>query len=276
MAMPGPDQSPAGWDATAAAYEDSLDAFTARYAEEAIRLTGAGPGTRVLDVAAGCGSLTLLAARHGAEVVAVDFSPAMIGRLRARLQREGVSGVTAAVMDGQRLELPDRWFDAAVSVFGLIFFADRARGLREMWRVLKPGGVAAVVAWSAPERMATFPLVRRALQAAVPDYAPPARPPSWQELQDPARFEAELRAAGFAEASIHPVTREWTVPSAEWLWAKAGAMSPALSALFERLGDEAIAAAGRLFVADLRRRFGDGPVTLTGDALIGVGRRGQA
>jgi ubiquinone/menaquinone biosynthesis C-methylase UbiE len=274
MSSPGPDQTPEGWDATAAAYEDTLDAFTGRYAEEALRLTGPGPGSRVLDVAAGCGSLAVLAARRGADVVAVDFSPAMIGRLRARLARQGVSGVTAAVMDGQRLELPDRWFDAAYSVFGLIFFSDRTRGLREMWRVLKPGGVAAVVAWGAPERMATFPLVRRALKIAVPDFAPPDRPPSWQELQDPARLETELREAGFEAASIHTVTREWTVPSPEWVWANARAMSPALSALFERLGDEAIAAAGRAFVADLRQRFASGPVTLTGEALIGVGRRG--
>lgn len=273
MSALSPDQTPHGWDIAAETYEWAFDSFTTQYAQEALRLTDLKAGWRILDVAAGCGGLAAVAARRKVEVVATDFSTAMVQRLRERIARESLPNVTATVMDGQNLEFPDNCFDAAYSVFGLIFFPDRARGLRELWRVLKPRGRAAVVAWSLPERMAVFPLVRRALQAAVPDFSPPAKPPSWQDLQDPTVFEAEMKAAGFREVRIHTVTREWTTPSAEWLWANLTGMSPAIFALFDKLGRDSVDAAGRVFVAELRRRFGDGPVRLSGEALIGVGAK---
>lgn len=247
-----------------------FDPFTRQYAEEALDLTGCCDGLRVLDIAAGTGSLALAAAQRGAEVVATDFSPGMTERLRARLEREGFTKIHAEVMDGQWLTLADDSFDRAYSVFGLIFFPERARGFAEMRRVLKAGGRGAVVAWSAPERMTVAPYFRRALVTALPDFKPPS-PPSWQQLQHPEVLEAEMRQAGFRQVAVHTVTKAWRTPSPEWMWENLSGMSPVISVLLERLDSDQLLAVRQVFIAALREKFGDGPVELTGEAHIGVG-----
>src|SRR5699024_11098930 len=94
----------------------------------------------VLDVACGPGTLTLLAAAAGATVTALDFSSPMIAQLRTRAAAlDLASAVEVHEGGGQRLPFASAVFDAAFSMFGLMFFPDRHAGLRELARVLKPG-----------------------------------------------------------------------------------------------------------------------------------------
>jgi ubiquinone/menaquinone biosynthesis C-methylase UbiE len=138
----GPDQGPPGWDAVSAGYERTFEPFTRQFALEALRLAGPlRPGAHVLDVGAGTGALALEAARAGAEVLAVDFAPAMVARVRRRFEDEGLSQhARTEVMDGQALALPDGCFDAALSNFAVIFFPDPVRGLNEMTACSGPAG----------------------------------------------------------------------------------------------------------------------------------------
>jgi SAM-dependent methyltransferase len=97
-----------------------------------------GKGDRVIDVACGTGVLALAALeRAGAEgeVVGLDPNPDMLGVARRKSPRIGWRDGRA-----EEIPFPDGRFDAAVSQFGLMFFEDRAAGLREMMRVLRPGG----------------------------------------------------------------------------------------------------------------------------------------
>lgn len=273
-AVPAPDQTRQGWDAVAETYERAFEGFTEQFAREAIGLVGLKSGERVLDVAAGTGTLAMAAARQGAEVVAVDFSPAMIRRLWARVRADNLSRASAEVMDGQALAFRDNSFDAVFSVFGLVFFPDLARGFHQMWRVLKPGGRAAVVAWSSPDpfgRLEVLTVLTRALTAAVPDCLPAPGPPAGLRLQDPKVFESRMREAGFRRVRIHTLTRTWTTPSPEWLWNHLPGMWPGVLALFERLGSRNVGAAGKAMLEALGKEFGDGPVRLQGEAHIGVG-----
>ena len=154
------DQTIEGWEATVDNYEQVGEPFTAVFGDEALRLVNIKTGERVLDVGAGTGGLSLAAARLGAEVVRVDFAPAMTRRLHERVLQEGLTNATPVTMDGQSLEFSDAVFDAALSVFALIFFPDCHRGLHEIHRVLKPGGRAAIAAWSAPERLGFMRVIR--------------------------------------------------------------------------------------------------------------------
>jgi ubiquinone/menaquinone biosynthesis C-methylase UbiE len=146
--QPSPLGVPAAWDAIAATYAKDVTPFFARYGEEAIRLASPPPGARILDVAAGPGTLTFLAARDASRVTAVDFSPKMIDELRTRAKLENAANVDADVMDAQDLRFPDATFDAAFCLFAFMFFPDRARAFRDLYRVLRPGGKAVVATWA--------------------------------------------------------------------------------------------------------------------------------
>ena len=147
----------------------------------AVDLAAVGPGDRVLDVATGTGDLALeLAARvaPGGEVVGSDFSEVMLDRARAKAR--ALDGAAVRFEWGNALQLPyaDGEFAAATVGFGARNFADLERGLREMARVVRPGGRVVVLEITTPTRppLATFyrlwfdrivPLIGRATREPV-------------------------------------------------------------------------------------------------------------
>ncbi len=100
------------------------------------------PGERVLIIGAGTG-VDLEFIGPGPNITAIDFTPAMLERLRWRAARRGLA-VDARVMDGQALDFPDASFDAVILHFILAVIPDPIRCVRETARVLKPHGRAVV------------------------------------------------------------------------------------------------------------------------------------
>lgn len=149
------DSVPASQVDAAKAYEalfvPALFAPWAPRVAEAARLR---PGQRVLDVACGTGVLAreaLARTAPGGAVAGLDPNAGMLAVARALAPavdwRQGVA---------ESLPFPDGWFDAVVSQFGLMFFDDRAQALREMQRVLRPGGRLAVAVWDALEHVPAY------------------------------------------------------------------------------------------------------------------------
>jgi ubiquinone/menaquinone biosynthesis C-methylase UbiE len=273
MTAPTSDRVPQGWDAAADAYERMIAPTTSRYADDALRLADVRAGERVLDVAAGTGAFTWLAAKRGARVLATDFAPAMVERLKARAAREHVAHVEARVMDGQKLDLPDASFDVAGSVFGLIFFPDRVQGFREMRRVLKPGGRAVVATWSEPARVRAVTVLSDPVQKALPELPKPASPPAVFSLRDAKQIEREMTEAGLGDVRIETVTHAFTFPTPESVWRDFAPSSPVFTSLLERLTPEQRERVHARLLSDLRAEFGDGPITLPSEAHVALARR---
>jgi SAM-dependent methyltransferase len=108
-------------------------------------------------------------------------------------------GVDAIVGDGQALPYADGSFDAGFSMFGLMFFPDRARGFSELHRVLRAGARAVVSSWldftSVPEMRATY--------GTLAELSPQGRPPRpGLPLSDPAACVEEMSAAGFSSVRV--------------------------------------------------------------------------
>lgn len=112
-----------------------------------VETIGVTSGHTVLDVAAGHGNGAVAAARRGATVTATDRSRAMIAAGRSRTQAVGLD-VTWREADAQALPFDDASFDRVTSVFGAIFAPQPRQVARELVRVLRPGGVAGLTAWT--------------------------------------------------------------------------------------------------------------------------------
>jgi SAM-dependent methyltransferase len=104
-------------------------------------------GSRVLDVACGAGNTALAAARRFAEVVGVDYVPALLARGRERAAAERLP-VAFQEGDAEALPFPDASFDIVLSTFGVMFAPHHAKSAQEMLRVVRPGGRIGLANWT--------------------------------------------------------------------------------------------------------------------------------
>ena len=154
-----------GWDLAAREYEPLWQAQLAAAHVRLMQCASLAPGHRVVDIACGSGLITLPAAAAvgpGGEVVGVDLSSRMVDSARRRARAMKLSNASFQRMDAEQLDLPDASFDAAVCALGLMFMPDPAQAVREMRRVLRPGGRLAIAVWGERKRCAwaaLFPIV---------------------------------------------------------------------------------------------------------------------
>jgi SAM-dependent methyltransferase len=167
--------------------------------------------------------------------------------------------------------LPDASFDAAISVFGVILFPDVDLGMREIARVLKPGGRAAIVAWTETER---YELAARLMGAITTVRGPqplPASLPAQLRFRDEAVLRRLLADAGLMVGAIVHVEQRWRVPSARWI-ADRIAFAPGVAAMVGALGSDRRRVLDA-FVAALERDQGSGEVELSAVAHIGIAQK---
>jgi ubiquinone/menaquinone biosynthesis C-methylase UbiE len=270
--MSNPLASPLSWDLVVRDYSEVTAPFFENYAKAALDRAGVGAGARVLDVAAGPGTLALLAAKRSCRVTAVDFAAGMIEALRAGAVREGVA-VDAQVADGQALPFADGSFDAAFSMFGLIFFPDRAKGFRELLRVLVPGGTAIVASWQPMERFPMLSDVFTALHELLPNLPfGGGRAP----LGESSEFFAEMRAAGFVSIAVEEVSASAEAPTLDEAWSFLYRGSAPFAMVRKKIGELAWQDLERGIVASLRKKYGSGRQRLTMIANLGSGRKNSS
>jgi SAM-dependent methyltransferase len=263
-----PMQLPATWDAVASGYAEDAAPLMVPFAEHALRLLAPASDARLLDVAAGPGTLACLAAPRVRSVLAVDFAPGMLEQLRARAAREGLQ-IETALMDAQALAVADADFDAATCMFGFMFFPDRARAFRELHRVLRPGGRALIATWAPIERRPFMKVGMDALVEALPDVPAPAK----GDLQQLADCEREMSAAGFRDVRAQTFTASVRFESAEAYARMMERSGAPFAALRKKLGEAAWQEAFARLVEGVRRRLAELGPELSGEAILTIGTR---
>jgi ubiquinone/menaquinone biosynthesis C-methylase UbiE len=259
--------SPEPWSLVADDYTLELLPMFELFSKDALALAPTLPGAKVLDVAAGPGTLTLLAAESGRSVSAIDFSPQMVTNLKRRLNGAQL-GADVRLGDGQELPWGDAEFDAAFSMFGLMFFPSRARGFAELSRVLKPGSMAVVSSW------APFQGIFSSIFAAMREVLPEIPFGSGKgPLGEPEEFAAELRAAGFVDVQVTPQTHTMPAETAREVWATSQRTTAPIVLLKRNLGEAKWAEVTGGVVERLEAEYGTGPVAVTTTAYLGRGKK---
>jgi ubiquinone/menaquinone biosynthesis C-methylase UbiE len=185
------------------------------FALDLVNEAGLRPGERVLDVACGTGTIARLAAERvgpNGRVSAIDVNAGMLSVARSLPSAIPIKWYETAA---ESVPLPDQSFDVIFCGLGLQFFDDKAAALREMHRVLKPGGRVYI---STPVPNAFFDLFDRAIARHVSEEAS-AFVHAVFSLNDPRAMEALLTGAGFSSVATRTHPRSIQLPPArEFMW----------------------------------------------------------
>lgn len=267
---PGPLSVSEPWDIVSEGYAAEAEPIMLPFTRDAIALCRPARQAHVLDVAAGSGVLALEVAPRVQRVDAIDFSPRMLEQLEIRRRARGVGNVFAQLGDGQALPFEDASFDAAFSMFGLMFFPDRARGFAELLRVLRPGAAAVVSSWAPLDRSPLMLLMIEALRRVDPTR--PAPQTNLLSLENPDLFCSEMLGAGFEDVAVGAYEHTVLVDSAESYWRAISRSAAPITLLKKRLGPEEWERQGALALEYLQSQI-QGHVELATTAFLAIGRR---
>lgn len=206
------------FDDAAVLYDRVGPSIFARFGERLVDHMPLAPGARVLDIATGKGAVLLPAARRvGPEghVTGIDLSGAILRETERMVRAEGLTNVELCKMDAEHLEFPDQSFDAVTCAFAIFFFPNVDVALREMHRVLKPGGCLAITNFNktplpfspgVPMLIQQFMAYQVKLQTTT------------QFAYTPQEVEALLSRSGFCSIETHSETNDIVYESVEDWW----------------------------------------------------------
>lgn len=297
----------ASYDTVAADFERLAQRFTRPIATRILDLARVDSGSKVLDVGCGTGILARLAATRlgeAGQAVGVDLSDGALQKASELAAEEGLGQrVAFRTGDGERLPFNDRSFDVVVSLYALRHFPDPVRALREMVRVLAPGGRAVVAVGSAPpfgslafvtagccsivERLQIAlgrgPLYATAfLDGLLDDHlgrAPREEDAEWTHGIDgfSGSVSSMMREAGFTEVQMDWIGQTSSIDSAGDFWTLQATLSSRARKRIAAATEEKVARLKQAFDETCRRHLARGGTLIyRSGALIVMGERPQA
>ncbi len=246
----------------------------AAWADDLVEEAALQPGERVLDIACGTGIVARTAARRlgsGGSVVGLDLSAPMLAAARSAAAAEGV---TVEWREGSALQLPlaDRAFDVVFCQQGLQFFPDRPVALREMYRVLAPGGRLVLSVWREIERSPGFAVLAEALARHIGPEAGTLMTSGPFALGNIEELRALIAGASFKDITIRPAVKTLRYPSPDEFVLRYAAGSPLASAVASA-DDNARAALLSEIGAKLRSYIDDQGLAFPIESNIVIARR---
>lgn len=195
-----------GWDRAVGLYEDAWRAQLEPAHDLMLEMAALRPGEHALDVACGTGLVSLRMAEavgSTGRVVGTDISGEMVEAARRAAARRGIGNATFERADAEEMPFPDASFDAALCALGLMYVPDPVQALREMRRLVRPGGRAAAAVWGARQRCGwaeIFPITDARVASEVC--------PMFFQLGTKDMLAHAFAAAGFADIRLRrlPVT----------------------------------------------------------------------
>ncbi|KAN0028643.1 hypothetical protein ACTFIV_010490 [Dictyostelium citrinum] len=231
---------------------------------------------KILDVGAGIGVLSVYASTNypNSEIMATDISKCMIDSLNYSIEGNQLKNVTAKVMDGQSMpEVQSESFDYCFSMFGLIYFPDRLKSLKEMNRLLKSNNQSKVSigSWQSD---AFLPMVLEKTYEKLTGMKLTTKQPALS-LDDKDLFKSELEQAGFINIEIHSIGHPLELQS-ESLSNYLRPENPVVDDFFKLIGNDNINKFKETFnslVLELFPKNENGFHTVQWNCFIGIGEK---
>jgi len=233
------------WNSVAGGWSEHADWADARgsaVTDTLLRLTAPRPGERVLELASGPGGGGIAAARlvgPEGEVVLSDVAPAMTEIAARRAQAAGLTNVSARDLDLEDVAEPDAAYDVALVREGLMLVVDPVRAVREIKRVLRPGGRAGIGVWGPRERNPWLALVLDAVGVQLGAPMPPPGVPGPFSLDDAERFVGVLTEGGLAGVRVDEVAVPYQATSFEDWWTRTSALAGPMAKVLASLPEPA-------------------------------------
>ena len=231
----------------------------------------------VLDIATGPGEPALtIAGLVGPEgkVFGIDVVPEMVAAAQREADRLGFDNTQFDAAPADDLPFPNDTFDAVVSRFGVMFFPDPLKAVREMLRVLKPGRKMALAVWYFPERNPFHYTVARVLERYA-DSAP-STPDAGDAFRfaNPGKLKDVLEEAGAMAPSEHLLQFNIEAPvTVEDFWTLRGEMSDSLRSKLAGLTNVQRTEVNRLVLEALREYSTDRGMKFSAEVLIVSGTK---
>lgn len=209
------------WNEAAPRYDKLAAALFGPIAEEFVEFTGLRKGWSVLELACGPGVASRAAAKKLGEkgsLLATDFAPEMLAAAAAYPADKRAAPIERRVMDAQKLDLPDRNFDAVICQLGLMLFAKPQDALKEMSRVAKAGAPVACLVQGRRSAMLFTALVLDAIIARAPHLRAPQGAPTLYAFGSDGVLEEAFTQADLTEIVTKRLTGVFRFKSPEDYW----------------------------------------------------------
>jgi ubiquinone/menaquinone biosynthesis C-methylase UbiE len=257
------------WNLAADGYNEVLMPWFSSYARDALEVSQVVAPATVIDVAAGPGTLSLVAARRGMQVTAVDIAVRMVATLKKNATHNQLRCIDALVATGESLPFGENAFEAAFSMFGVIFFQQPERGLREMLRVLRPGSPAVISSW---QPLKTTPMLLELIDALA-DEGEDITSFLKDEFSQPAELVDAMQGVGFEAVQTKEITHSSSCRSLADLLDGLQRSNPPFVTLRQRLHPQRWTSLWQRVHDRLARTFGTGPQELRYPALLAMARK---
>jgi SAM-dependent methyltransferase len=268
-------------DTTVAAWRKwhaQIAVFTRGATEAILEAAQLRPGLRVLDLACGVGDPALSIAAEVAptgRVTATDMGPGMMSLAEELARKKGLTNIEFREANAESLPFADASYDRLTCRFGVMFFPDLGKALRECFRVLKPGGRAAFVAWGKREQPfagTTAGIIMKHLP--VPPPPPDPDGPSLFMFGEPGRLRRALETAGFT--NVHEEDRivagRWA-DTLEQYWTQFTEVAAPFRPLLDQLTPEKKEQARMESLAVLKKFWNGKELNMPLEIVIGSGTR---